>query len=110
MEFEPYDKSMCSLESELKFIKCLCSKGTVKSHHELKPGRYNVNKFKLRHTKYGPRVIVRVDRTYYYIPSLFAAEMATKGCVDMLNNGRYIMIYHGINQNRAMVDFTREIE
>ena len=101
-EFESYDS--CSSRTQYKILKTLCSNGNIKSHHDLKRGRYNINHMKVCHTKYGPRVVVSIANAYYYIPCLFTAEMAW---CKSLNEDSYKMIYHGADGNEANVEFMR---
>ena len=82
--------------------------GHAKSLRHLTPGSYEVNRFKTLNTKYGKRLIVRIDKTEYFLPQRFAEAVEGPEALRELNLRRYIMIYGGMEKakhNRIKVEF-----
>lgn len=94
--------------SAYQILSTSCGPRDCKSLNNLTPGRYDVDNFKLFTHRYGRRIAVLINRTYYYLPNRFSKEINSSQRVAELNKGRYIMAYMGRDrdhQNRALIDF-----
>lgn len=89
-------------------LKIASSTGQIKSLRQLTPGSYEVDLFKVLNTKYGKRLIVRVQHMEYFLPHRFAEVIEGPEAINALNSRRYIMVYGGMDalkQNRIKVNF-----
>lgn len=80
------------------------------SFEHIKPGFYDVQRFKIVNTKFGKKVVVMTEEFDCFLPERFLKGV-TPQVVDALNSETYVMKYYGkdpTRHNRVMVDFEKK--
>lgn len=78
-----------------------CNTGYIRLK-DLPIGRYEIQKFSLRDSKYGSGKSLIIDipkKGYLYLPEKMLAGLNTEVAIAKLNKDRYDFIFHGENKN-----------
>lgn len=75
---------------------------------DLDPGRYPIQKFSIRDSKYGKRLVIEVDEGYIYLPEKMIKKFKTEAAVNKLNKERYDLVFNGKDEHANRLDFTFE--